>query len=283
MSVADEDDIKSWIREGKMIANSLKKEGIMHAEKQIVELCNTYYWSQLDRSNSFQNIYQVLDLIKDKTFASGKYDLFLNMLHMFQYGIFRCAFNAWAVDAANKWMCERNLKYKDEITNSDGSLSRKGKGFAYRLLVSRASNTICVRFQNLTQRYYREYIIVRDRKKESLLSENNVIHYTFNHNYRGYIVRCKNRPKLDEYLLLSCSEKTTITNLVCKAMKNGRSFESITELLQSYGKTTNNGTFFLLLMIDKSSSVTIIKLIQHIICSKIRHFDTRSGNCHTTG
>ena len=58
-----------------------------------------------------------------------KHDLYMNLLHMIQYGIFRCAFNAWAVDAANEWMSNRNIAYKcnDEDLMSAKNMEEEGK------------------------------------------------------------------------------------------------------------------------------------------------------------
>ena len=49
---------------------------------------------------------------------------FLDLLHMFQYGIFHCAFDAWAIDAASEWMIDCNIKYKSSnlLLIQDGHL-----------------------------------------------------------------------------------------------------------------------------------------------------------------
>ena len=84
------------------------------------------------------------------------------MLHMFQYGMFRNGNNTWAIDEARRWMEMRNIVYNARL----GKRVRTGKGFVFRLLVCRASNTICTRLQIITRRSHEEYVIVRDRTKE---------------------------------------------------------------------------------------------------------------------
>ena len=58
VETADEDDVLNWINEGLSISNSLKRDGIMYAETQIVHLCNTFYASEF-QDRHFQNIYEI--------------------------------------------------------------------------------------------------------------------------------------------------------------------------------------------------------------------------------
>ena len=63
------------------------------------------------------------------------------MIYVFQYGIFRVGYHEWALQAAEDWMKMRNITYENEGQRP------KGKGFVYKLIVSRASNSICDRLQ----------------------------------------------------------------------------------------------------------------------------------------
>ena len=82
-------------------------------------------------------------MFDENEFLTDDYDTYLDMLHMFQYRIFRCTYNAWAVDAASSWLKDRKLAYEP----GPDYVKRKVKGFVYKLLVNRASNTLCLRFQ----------------------------------------------------------------------------------------------------------------------------------------
>ena len=138
-------DLVDWIKEARFLTNELREYGTTKAEEYIVRICQHYYDRQLkeyfDKDFSVMNMYDVVRMMSSRKLYTKKHDLYMNLLHMMQYGIFRCAFNAWAVDAAADWMKNRNITYeKDEqdimIAKKYG---RRGKGFVYRLLVSRAS------------------------------------------------------------------------------------------------------------------------------------------------
>ena len=121
--------------------------------------------------------------------------------------------------------------------------TRKGKGFVYKLLVNRASNTICVRFQQLTQNLYKEYVIVREKRKKKNLEKSIVVPHTFNHNFQGYIVRFENYKSVVNESILCKTEKDTLIQLACAAIKNGKTFAGIKGLLQSYGERTIEGKY----------------------------------------
>ena len=237
VNCADDEDLREWISEDKKLIGGLKRDGIMYADKEIVHLCNNVYASQLN-DRYFQNKYEVLEIFKDKTFVSENYSLYLDMLHMFQYGIFRCAFNAWAEDVADSWMRSKNLSYIDDYVD-DKPKTRPGKGFAYKLLVNRASNTICVRFQQLTQNLYQEYVMVRERKDKQGIKQTAVVPYTFNHSYQGYVVQCADKYNPGARNILSKEEREALIRSACKAISNGKTIVGIINVIDKYGNDLN--------------------------------------------
>ena len=239
-NVGEDEELEDWIREGRKIANSLKCDGIMYAEKQIIDMCNGFYNSYFVNRN-FQNMFEVTNLFSDKEFVAQNNELYFNMLHMFQYGIFRCAFNGWAIDAATAWMKRHRIDYEKKSLTVKSKHTRRGKGCIYKLLVSRASNTICVRFQHITLRDHGEYVIVRDKKKECVMKGYTVIKHVFNHNYNGYIVRKSDVIVKESDECLSCEEKQTLIHLVNEVIKSGKSFENITQLLENCAQDKTNG------------------------------------------
>ena len=75
-------------------------------------------------------------------------------------------------------MRERNIQYTHLNT---GKKARTGKRFVYKLIVTRASGLLCERLQNMSQRLYNEYVVVRDRKVKKY-GENYVMEsYIFNY------------------------------------------------------------------------------------------------------
>ena len=240
-------DLLAWLNEAKDLCRELRQYGTVKAEEEIVRLCKNYN-SRLPNNNQkdIKNIYDVVSLLSEDFMFVKRYDDFLDLLHMFQYGIFRCAFNAWAIDAAGDWMHNRNIKYKEnsKLSVEDGhKVFRRGKGFVYRLLVSRASNTLCVRFQNLTKRILGEYVIVRDRKIKRTEDNSNIVRHTFNKHYYGYVIKLENTSKSDDEI--TQNNMTQMTHLVKQAVAKGTSFETIFDFLKAQIDKQKKGKFLL--------------------------------------
>ena len=234
--IPEEGDVEAWKKEARAIAAGLKRDGIMFAEKEIILLCNTRFGYKL-KGKAIQNVYDIITLLTESNIFKDDYETYLNMLHMFQYGIFRCAYNAWAVDAENKWLNERNLAYEP----APAHIKRKGKGFVYKLLVNRASNTLCVRFQHLSQRLHNEYVIVRDKNQVMKLQNYNIISHVFNGSYRGYIMRKKEDSDIKVDGILTTEDENSIVNLVRAAIKEGHNIKDITDVLKSFVSDSNKG------------------------------------------
>ena len=213
--------------------------GILNAEERIVHLCNHVYNLRLEDKSEFSNVYQVIGKMSDQKFKSENYNTYLDMLYMFQYGIFRCQFNGWAQDASIEWMNARNISYSDPTRDGSGR-KKRGKGFVYKLLVSRASNTVSVRFQKLTERMFGEYIIVRDRKSKRIASCANKVQHTFHNNYQGYIVKLQQDARSNGSLL-SSEDETKICGFVKKALDKGIHIQDVFDILEKLSRNTSSG------------------------------------------
>ena len=238
-------DLLAWVNEAKDLCKELRQYGTVKAEEEVVRLCKQYN-SRLpkEEKKDIKNVYDIVSLLSEDYMFVKRYDDFLDLLHMFQYGIFRCAFNAWALDAASDWMHNRSIKYKEntKVSVEDGQkVFRRGKGFVYRLLVSRASNTLCVRFQNLTKRILGEYVIVRDRKIKRMENNSNIVRHTFNKHYFGYVIKLANKTKGDEET--TQRNMTNINRLIEQAVAKGTSFETIFAFLQEQIDKKSKGKF----------------------------------------
>ena len=240
------ENVIEWIKEAKLLTNELREYGTTKAEEYIVKLCQHYYHRQLreyfDKDFSIKNMYDVVQVMGSKKLYAKKHDLYMNLLHMIQYGIFRCAFNAWAVDAATEWMSNRNIEYECGIEDlmSSKKYGRRGKGFVYRLLVSRASNTLCVRFQKLTKRVFKEYIIVRDRKGSRIPNAESLEEYTFNKHFHGYIVRLKDHADFASNKLTK-EQTMRINKLVENALNKGATLQTICTYLDQLNGDDKKG------------------------------------------
>ena len=237
--IAEEGDIVAWRKEARSIADILKRDGIMYAEKEIISLCNTRYAEKF-KNVPVTNIYEIVQMFDQNELLRDDYETYLDMLHMFQYGIFRCAYNAWAVDAASSWLKDRNLAYEP----GPDSVKRKGKGFVYKLLVNRASNTLCVRFQKLSLRLHNEYVIVRDKKLEDKHETFNIVPHVFNYSYRGYIMRCRRENDKEQTCYVTIQEQNAVIGLVKKAIEHGETIENIKNILQHCIDNAQNRKFF---------------------------------------
>ena len=239
ISIATKSHLDEWQKEARKISEDLKILGVLKAEERIVHLCNHVYNLRLEDKSEFSNMYQVIGKMSDQKFKSDNYNTYLDMLYMFQYGIFRCQFNGWAQDASNEWMKTKKISYSDHT--KDGTLRKKrGKGFVYKLLVSRASNTVSVRFQKLTERMFGEYIIVRDRKSKRIASCANTVQHTFHNNYHGYIVKFQQDAKSNGSSL-SSEDETKICGYVKKALEKGIQIEDVFDILEKLSRNTYSG------------------------------------------
>ena len=241
IAIATEDNLKEWQVEAKKICEELKVLGTLKAEERIVHLCHHTYGLRLPENKEITNMYQVIEFMSSRQYFTSNYNSFLDLLHMFQYGIFRMQFNGWAQDASNEWMLANNIKYSS-IIDIKGLRKKRGKGFVYKLLVSRASNTICVRLQKLTERLFGEYIVVRDRKSKKIANSGRIIEHTFNNTFHGYIVRFQVVEKNSNNVLTS-EESREVCRFVTKAMDKGIPIKVILEVLDKLSQSTPRGTY----------------------------------------
>ena len=110
----------------------------------------------------------------------------------------------------------------------------------YKLLVSRASNTVSVRFQKLIERMFGEYIIVRDRKSKRIASCANKVQHTFHNNYQGYIVKFQQDARSNGSLL-SSEDETKICGFVKKALEKGIQIQDVFDILEKLSRNTYSG------------------------------------------
>ena len=222
------EDTQKWREAATDISEELKAMGVSKAHDKICDMMNSYF--TFDRQNTtFCSLYDVLDFLGKPSFYKNNMEQVRNMIHMFQYGIFRVGYNSWALQAANDWMKSRNIAYSDKEKFS----RRKGKGFVYKLLVSRASNSIGDRLQSFTEKTFKEYILVRDKKTKKFQSEQyECIPQMFNHRFPGYICRRIEQIHTLSSLDITLDQTSKLVNLAESKIKVGISFERIYNVLK---------------------------------------------------
>ena len=219
-NVPSSEDLGKWKLAAADIMEELKSLGVRKAHAKIVDMMKNYYKFEHGRKN-FTSVYDVADVLSNRDLYEKNKALYRDMFYMFQYGIFRVGFNGWALDAATEWMEHKNICYE---SNSIGRTGRKGKGCIYKLIVTRASNSICDHFQHLTQRRYDEYIVVRDKKLKKYGDHYELKPYTFNHRFLGYLCTASKTHKASNNM--SDVEMKRIQTLYTAAKHKGISFES---------------------------------------------------------
>ena len=218
-SMPTDDDLKAWKSAAADIMEELKALGVSKAQDKVVSMVNSYFTFHY-KGMTFSSIYDVVDMLSDPDFYEKNVELVRDMLHMFQYGIFRSGYNAWAHDSADEWMRNRNIQYIDVSTGKQG---RKGKGFVYKLIVNRASNSLCERLQNMSQRVYNEYVVVRDRKVKKFGNEYELQAYTFNYRFPGYLCKKKTCSVVDKNN--NNTEMSRVMSLLEVAKSKGVTFD----------------------------------------------------------
>ena len=234
--VPGEEDLSNWRDAAADIIEELKALGVSKAQKKICNMVNSYYTFDY-KNTSFNTLYDVVDMLSDPAFYSENMDLVRDMLHMFQYGIFRTGYNGWAHECANEWMHERNIQY---LHLNTGKKARTGKGFVYKLIVTRASGSLCERLQNMSQRLYREYVVVRDRKVKKYGDNYVMENYVFNYRFQGYLCKFKDINNEKDNDNHKDTEIAKITSIVKEAKANGMSFEEIYNVIQNALTESNN-------------------------------------------
>ena len=179
----------------------------------------------------------VVGMLSDPDFYPENMALVRDMLHMFQYGIFRTGYNGWAHECANEWMRERNIQYTHLNT---GKKARTGKGFVYKLIVTRASGSLCERLQNMSQRLYKEYVVVRDRKVKKYGENYEMESYVFNYRFQGYLCKFKEASDTIEDAELDDSEVAKVTTIVKRAKAKGMTFEKVYNVIENALNDSNN-------------------------------------------
>ena len=187
--------LESWISAAEDIIEGLKAMGVSKAQDKICQMMKTYF--ALDPAvQECCSLYEVIEVLSKPSNFKDNMELFRNMLHMFQYGIFRIGYNGWAHQAANEWMQERNICYNG---TNDNYLQRKTKEFVHKSIVSQASNSICDRFQSFSIRRYEEYVTVRHKTVKKCGNCYELIPKTFNHRFQGYLAkRAENNSNADD-------------------------------------------------------------------------------------
>ena len=123
----NEEDLNNWKQSAADIMEDLKAVGVSKAQEKICSMLQSYFVFE-HKNQSFCSMYDVVNLLSDREFYEKNLKLYRDMVHMFQYGIFRVGYNGWAIECAKQWMNKRNIKYFDDQSAERG---RKGKGFVY--------------------------------------------------------------------------------------------------------------------------------------------------------
>ena len=229
--VPDENDLRNWRDSAADIIEELKALGVSKAQNKVCNMVNSYYKFEYEKKKDFSNIFDVVDMLSDPDFNKKNIELVRDMLHMFQYGIFRSGYNGWAHECAYEWMHERNIQYSHLNT---GKKSRTGKGFVYKLIVQRASNSLCERLQNMSQRVLNECVVVRDRKIKKFGDNYQLETYVFNYRFKACLCKLKETNVVEEENVIDNNEMTEILKVAKMAKRRGMTIKEILDNMKSF-------------------------------------------------
>ena len=222
--VPDENDLRNWRDSAADIIEELKALGVSKAQTKVCNMVNSYFTFDYHKTTTFSSLYDVVDMLSDPDFYKENMTLVRDMLHMFQYGIFRSGYNGWAYECANEWMRDRNIEY---LHLNTGKKARTGKGFVYKLIVQRASNSLCERLQNMSQRIMNEYVVVRDRKIKKFGDNYQLETYVFNYRFKAYLCRLKESYEDEHAISIPNNDMTNIMKVVQAGKKKGMTMMDI--------------------------------------------------------
>ena len=164
----DESELINWARCANRIQVELKTIGMERATATVMDLCKHEFKLVNTDGQAPTSLDDVIAIIREPRWYNEDRNHSRMVVYMLSYGIFRNCYNCWANDAAAEWMRENNIAYLTPIRQSQEGpetgkerKTRAGKGFVYRNIISRASNTISNRFQEATKTTFSEYICVR--------------------------------------------------------------------------------------------------------------------------
>ena len=171
----DEDCIQ-WSDKDLSLHEDLMKAGYIAAQNEIVRVARSYCM-MLPNNQAPTSLQDVLDIIGYESWyrkTGEKMEKNWDIIFMLAYEIYRAGFNDWALKEARNWMNTYHISYADMPLNrnsTSGSVMeqakarRTGKGFVYKILVSRASDQISKRIQKMMKAKYNEFLLVRHCKK----------------------------------------------------------------------------------------------------------------------
>ena len=198
----ESNDLSEWKIEIKEILNELKSLGKSAAENEILRIAkDRIVLTKHGNVNQLQTHDQVFDLFKDQQWYESNLDYNRNLLHLFQIGIFRSGEDMWAINIEKQWLNEKSICY--DLSNKGG----RRKGWILKCILSRASDTVTERLQNISKHYLKEYILARKRKNTELNENHTIKKITFNGRHDAYLVQIQSKQiedTLQEYIDMIC-------------------------------------------------------------------------------
>ena len=151
------DFVAEWQKYMIKIQTELQEIGHSFAMKKIISVFGTYQIIIPGTSQLPTSFDDVLTIIGNKDWYNSNKMFNLSLLWMAMYGIFRCSFDTWLMDAAKKWKRNKNIEYM-QVYNV-----RKSTGFVHQNMLQKASTLIQRRIRHTMRHHHHEELCCKKK------------------------------------------------------------------------------------------------------------------------
>ena len=156
----NDEEVIGWMQYANNLQDELRETGVLKATQHILHLCKNEFNMTGTDGQDPHSISDVVNIVRDSGWYKDDVNRSRYIVYMMSYGIFRNGYNSWIHEAVSEWIKGFKIAYKplDSNTLIANGHQRQGKGFVYRLLTTRATNSMSNRFQEVTKSAFGEYI-----------------------------------------------------------------------------------------------------------------------------
>jgi hypothetical protein len=233
----DDQEVGRWVQTALKMNEELKIIGYNSGVEEIISIASNEYNLKMPSCNTSSptSFDDIITIVSNKVWYECETKIKHRIIHRLCYGIFRQGRNGWAKSAATKWcklkqiVMDQDSVEETSTTNEMTTLKKRriGKGFVYSTMVSRVSNSISDRFNNVCKQSHGEFIAVR---KPQLL--NGCTYTLWNcHGSNAYLVTFPSSGEVD--MVEMEQKKRTLKRSLIEAISAGMAKQDIDNLVST--------------------------------------------------
>lgn len=205
--------LQEWHHYLMQLQSDLHSLGFRGTCDHITTLFATHYEFKNPNTNDLPNNFNdVLQILKSKTWYNQNKLVARNAVHMILYGIYRCNFDDWIHEIANKWKASKN------INEFSATLHRKGTGFVYQNLIKTTSVNIQQKIRAIMWQNHHEEITTR---RKSPNQQTNLIETEVQYNNcKAFLYTLKSHERIED-------DKRTFQSSILNLLNSKVSLEEI--------------------------------------------------------